>query len=409
MQLLPPALPTERKYSTLEIFRELYGVPAAKSGQSVNWASAFQVAAVLACVRVIAEGIAQVPLKVFRDTEGGGREPATNHPLFRLLHRRPNEWQTSFEFREQIALHVVMCGNAFVFKNEVRGSIRELLPFEPGVVTVHQGNNGPENYEIRLKSGGKEVIPAAKIWHLRGPSWNGWLGMEPVKLAREAIGLAMAAEEHVARTMSNGARLAGVLKHPKTLSDEAEKRLRDSWQAQYGGSANAGKTAVLEEGMDFVQLSMNSVDLQLAELRKQQLEEIARAFRVFPAMIGYSDKASTYASVEQFFLAHVVHTLGPWYERIEQSIDANLIDYDREPGLFAKFIVTGLLRGDAKTRSAYYGSGIKDGWMTRNEARALEDMNPLEGLDVPLMPLNMADGTEPAPPPGQEGAENAPA
>jgi HK97 family phage portal protein len=394
MQRLAFWRPEQKAASIDDLLRELYSAPPAKSGQVVTWKSALEVTTVLACVRVLADGIAQVPWKVYRETaDGKGREVARDHWAYDLLSYKPNPWQTSYEFREQIMAHLALCSNAFVFKNmNARGQVIELLPFEPQTVTVRRNEDYSLTYKVNTEDGRQIVIPSDRMWHMRGLSWNGWFGMEAIKLAREAIGLGMASEETESRAFKQGTRLSGVLEYPAKLSDEALKRLRETWEANYSGAGNAGKTGILEDGMKFNPISQTHEDAQLLELRGFQVEEICRAFRVLPIMVGRADKAATYASAEQMFLAHVMHTLGPWYSRLELSADKNLLSGSADDKIFTKFITAGLLRGDAAARAALYGAGIKDGWMTRNEARGFEEMNPLDGLDLPLRPLNMGNG-----------------
>jgi HK97 family phage portal protein len=234
------------------------------------------------------------------------------------------------------------------------------------------------------------------MWHLRGPSWNGWMGLEGVRLAREAIGLSLATEEHGARLFSNGAVVGGVLSTDQVLNEEQRLALRKSWEARHAGGGNAFKTAVLWGGMKFTSMTAPNDQAQFLETRKFQVEEICRAFRVLPIMVGYSDKTATYASAEQMFLAHVVHTLSPWCRRIETSIAKNLFsEEERRQGLYAKFMLNGLLRGAAKDRAEFYARMYGIGAMNPNEVREFEDMNPYEGGECYRVPLNMTDPAEP--------------
>ena len=350
-----------------------------KSGAAVNWRSALQVTTVLACARVIAEGIAQVPLKLFRETPGGrSRLPAKNHPLYPLLHRRPNPWQTSFEFRETLVLHLVLTGNAFAFINRVRGVIVELIPIEPQHVTVNRASNGALTYTVSPPDGGPtQTFFADAIWHLRGPSWCGWLGMEAVKMAREAIGLAIATEESQGQFHRNGAQSTGVYSVEGALNEAQFKALRDWIEKYQAGAENAGRPFILDRAAKWTAQQMTGVDAQHLETRRYQVEEICRALRVMPIMVGYSDKASTYASAEQMFLAHVVHTLSPWYERIEQSISANLLSAaDEADGVYAKFVTAGLLRGSLKDTKDYLLGLVNGGLMKPNEGREKLELNP---------------------------------
>lgn len=398
----------KKNSSSMDLLREMLRGQATKSGSSVTWRSAMEATTALACARVIAEGLAQVPCKVFQERPDGGRDVAKGHAIYKLIHRKPNDLQTSFEFFEQMGLHLVFCGNFFAFKNVVRGQVVELLPFEPGMVTVRKIDNGiggALEYTVRFADGKSVKIPAENMWHVRGPSWNGWAGLEGVSLAREAIGLALATEEHGARMFSNGARVGGILTTDGGLKDEQVKQLRESWNDMQGGNENAYKTAILWGGLKWSQVGMQNDQAQLIEQRKFQVEEICRAFRVMPIMVGYSDKAATYASAEQMFLAHVVHTMGPWYERIEQSIETNLLTADdAQKGYYVKFVVNSLLRGAAADRGEFYakalGSGGTQAWITPNEVRALEELNPIPGGDVLPKPTNA--------PPGKPGGNENP-
>jgi HK97 family phage portal protein len=382
------AWPWRRKAAnSLDLFREIYGGRLAKSGQTVNWQTALQVSTVLACARVIANGLAQVPLKVFREADAK-RLPHPQHPLYWLLHRRPNEWQTSFEFRQTMGLHLVLTGRHYSFVNRLRGSIAELLPLEPGSVVVKRAADGTLSYDVTGAAGKVENYPAASIWHVRGPSWSGWEGLDAVKLAREAIGLAIATEEQHARLHANGVHPNGTYSVEGKLSAEQYKQLRQHIVENTTG-VNAGLPLIVDSGATWLQTAMSGVDAQHLETRRFQVEEVCRALGVSPLMVYSSDKATTYASAEQMFLAHVVHTLAPWYEAIEQSADVHLVgETDFRAGVYVKFIVAGLLRGAMKDRGEYLaralGSGGSPAWMTQDEVRALEELNPMGGAAAVL-------------------------
>lgn len=398
MAFLDRVLPWRKKgLSTLDLFRQIYGGKLSVSGRAVNVKTALEVSTVFACARVIGEGIAQVPLKLIRESADGRiRLPAKKHPLYEILACRPNSYQTSFEFRETLAWHVVLTGNFFAFKNIVFGKLKELIPFDTGCVKVLRADDLTLTYEVTAPNGSKMLFPAESIWHVRGPSWSSWMGLESVTLAREAIGLAMASEEQHARMHKNGIRTSGIYSVEGSLKDDQYKSLKDWIDKEMAGLENTGKAMVLDRNAKWVNTSMSGVDAQHLETRKHQIEEICRFFRVMPIMVGYSDKAATYASAEQMFLAHVVHTLSPWYQRLEQSIDANLLTAkDRADGYYSQFVEEGLLRGDSKATAEFLTKLTTNGVMTRNEARAKLDLNPLDGLDEPLTPANMNIGTEP--------------
>ncbi len=375
--------------------RELRMGLGSKSGKMVSVETALQVVCVFACLRVIAEGVAQVPLKVFKERTGGGKDSARDHPLFDVLHRRPNPWQTSFEFRETLVYHAGLTGNFYAFKSVTGGRINELIPLEPSSVCPKRSRDMSLSYVVTANGEQKE-FPAESIWHVCGPSWDSWRGMDAIKYAREAIGLSIATEEAHAKLHANGAQASGLYSIDGPLQPEQYKQLRDWIETSIGGD-NRFKPFVLDRGAKWTQMSMNGVDAQHLETRKHQVEEICRAFRVMPIMIGQADKAATYASAEQMFLAHVIHTLCPWYERIEQSIDVNLLTKaDRQHGIYAKFLPNGLMRGAAKDRADFYYKMWQMGAYSPNKVLDLEDENPYEGGDEHYIPVNFAPaGQEP--------------
>lgn len=391
-----------RKTSTLELFRQIYGGNESRAGTVVDWKRALEVSTVLACCRVVAEGVAQVPWRVYQDVDGG-RKVATEHPLHRRLNRRPNRWQTSFEFRETVVFHQMLTNNAFVFVNRVGTAreVRELVPIEPGRVTVEQIDDAELRYKVRGKNGQEQIFPQESIWHLRGPSWNSWLGMDAMRLAREAIGLSMAAEQSQAALHKNGGRVGGVLSVEGPLKEDQYKQLRAHIEREFAGAANDGKWVVADRGAKFEKIVMSGVDAQHLETRKFQTEEICRQFRVMPIMIGHADKTATYASAEQMFLAHVVHTLMPWYQRLELSGDINLLsERDLDAGYYTKFVPNALMRGAATDRAQFYaaalGSGGTKGWMTQNEVRALEELDRSVEPEADKLPQSTASTPAPA-------------
>ena len=363
---------------TLDLFRQIYGGKLTATGKTVNVGTAIEVATVFACCRVIGEGIAQVPLKLMRESaDGKSRKPAKEHRLYSKLAFKPNRWQTSFEYREMIAWHVVLTGNHFSFINRMAGQIIELFPFQPGQIKVIRDDGGVLSYEATADDGSKKVYPAEAIWHVRGPSWNSWYGLEAVKLAREAIGLAMATEEAAGALHKNGVRPSGVYSVEGTLKDDGYKTLSDWIEKKIAGSGNSGKPLILDRSAKWISTQMTGIDAQTLDMRRFQIEEICRFARVMPIMVGYSDKAATYASAEQMFLAHVVHTLAPWYQRLEQSIDANLLtDTDRKNGIYSNFVEEGLLRGSLRDTKDTILGYVNGGILTPNEGRAKLDVNP---------------------------------
>lgn len=393
----------EAKMTSEQLWREIHGGRASRAGPAVTWQSAIAVSAVFACARVLANGVAQVPWRVMR-AEGEARRQAEDHALHDVLRRRPNPWQSSFEFRRQIMLHLVLCANAFVFVNRVRGRVVELLPIEPGMVQVERGADWQPRYRVTLPGGAAEDVPAEALWHIRGPSWNGWMGLDAVRLARESIGLALATEGSQADMHRAGVRPAGLYAVEGLLKNEQFDALRQHIRRTQ--TEDGGGVMILDRKATFTPTAMTGVDAQHLETRRFQVEEICRFFGVMPIMVGQADKASTYASAEQMFLAHVIHTLGPWYAALEQSADAALLTTpERAAGLYTKFNATALLRGDAAGRADYFakalGAGGSPAWMTADEVRALEELNPMGGDAARLpRPTNVAPGS-------QEGAADA--
>lgn len=366
-----------RTGSLEEILADLLGQSNSKAGQAVNIKTALEVTTVLGIARVIAEGIAQVPWKLYRRDGISGRVEARDHPLFRLLHRRPNPWQTSFEFREQIAFHLVLTNNAFVFLNRsASGEVLEMFAYEPGNVNVTRNPDMSLSYSVALAGGARVQIPAESIWHIRGPSWNGYIGLDAVNLARNAIGLSLATEEYGSALFANGARPGGLLSTDQPLGPETIAQIRKQWQETQAGSGNAMKTAMLHSGLKWQALSYNADEAQFNETQKRVTHSICAAFRVNPIMIMQTEGTATYASVEQMFLAHLTHTLMPWYERIEQSAEVNLLTIqEQRDGYYTKLEAKGLMRGTAKERAEFNQIMRQNGAITVNEWRESEDMD----------------------------------
>jgi HK97 family phage portal protein len=403
----------QRKSSSLESLPSFLYAPESKSGIPINWRSALDVTTVLGCCRVLAEGVSQVPLKVYRPRAGGGADPATDHWSYDLLYRKPNPWQTSFEFRETIMFHLALCFNAFIFKNVVGSKIKELIPIEPGRVFVTQNSDMTLAYTVTMPQGQQVKLTQKEIWHIRGPSWNSWMGLDAVKMAREAIGLAAALEATQASFQKNNMQPSGVYAVEGTLTSDQHSQLSTWLGAALTGSDKAGIPLVLDRSAEWTPLATSGKDAQALEQRKHQVEEICRAARVFPQMVGHNgDSSPTFASAEQFFTAHVVHSLGPWYQRIEQSIDVNLLA-DEPDGLYARHTVLGLLRGDLTSQIAWVekalgGARPETAFITRNEARDLIlEWNPIDGGDVlpqaVIVPPKAPDAT-PEPQPAKAGA-----
>jgi HK97 family phage portal protein len=371
--------------TSLDLFREIYGGRASRSGRTVNVDTALQVATFFACIRVKAEDIAQAPCDLFQPREGGGKDIAANHPLYPLLTVQPNEYQTTFEFFETLVFHLESCFNFYAFKSIVRGRIDELIPIEPHRVKPRRLKDLTLVYDVSLDDGPSTTFPAAMIWHVRGPSWNGWQGLDFLKVAREALGLAMSIESDQAQLYKNGLRTSGTYSVEGTLDQTQYENLR-AFIKEYQAD-EAGGPLILDRAAKYISETMTSVDAQTLEQRKHQVEEICRLVRVMPIMIGHSgDTSPTFASAEQFFGAHVKFSLLPPCRRIETSINKNLIGLPAAlTGVRAKFNLDSLQRAAFKDRIdaivKMLGAGGQEPMAEVNEVRELMDMNPVSWGD----------------------------
>lgn len=356
-----------------------------------------QMTAVYSCVRILSEAVASLPVHIYKYNDSGGKEKALDHPLYFLLHDEPNPEMTSFAFRETLMTHLLLWGNAYAQiirngKNEVIG----LYPLMPDRMTVDRDDKGKLYYEYQLSSddaqtmkGSTVILQPKDVLHIPGLGFDGLVGYSPIAMAKNAIGLAIAAEEYGSKFYANGAAPSGVLEHPGVLKDPA--KVRESWNATFGGSSNANKVAVLEEGMKYTPISISPNEAQFLETRKFQINEIARIFRVPPHMVGDLEKSS-FSNIEQQSLEFVKYTLDPWVSRWEQNMMRSLLTAEEKSTYFIKFNVDGLLRGDYQSRMNGYAIGRQNGWMSANDIRELENLDriPAElGGDLYLINGNM--------------------
>jgi len=350
--------------------------------------AALSYSAVLACVRVIAESVASLPLILYRRRSDGGKERAADHRLYRLLHDAPNDFMSSFAWRETMMLHLLLWGNAYsqIVRDDV-GRVISLWPLDARRMEVVAANGGIF-YRYRDARGSLRDLPREQVLHVAWMSADGIRGISPLSLAREAISLGLTLAEYGSQVFRNGARPGGVLKHPGSLSEQAYQRLKQSFEEQYSGVANAGRTIILEEGMTWERISFPPEDAQFLQTRKFQITEIARIYRVPLHMINEMERA-TWGNVEHMALEFVQHTLRPWLVRWEQAINQQLLSTDERDQLFVEFLIDGLLRGDIESRYRAYAIGRQWGWFSINDIRAKENMNPVAGGDDYLSPLNM--------------------
>jgi HK97 family phage portal protein len=373
-----------------EFWAQLVGQAASKSGIRVDWRTALQYSTAQACVRIIAEDIAQLPFAVYQSKDKESWEIAA-HPVHKLIKTKPNDDQTAFEMREQLGLHLVLTNNAYCWKNIVRGKVVELVPYEPHLVQPIR-KNSETTYRLTQADGTQDTVPKSEIWHLRGPSWNGWQGLDGLRLMRETIGLALALEGHGAKMFSNGATVGGVLSTDQQLTEKQREDLRKSWNESHLGTENAYKTAILWGGMKWEARGSPNDSAQYLESRRFQVEESCRHWKMPPVMVGHSDKTTTYASAEQMVLIYLRQCLGPWLTRTEQSANCNLLtDDELAEGFYTKFNRNALLAMTANDRANFYSRLYGIGALNPNEIRELEDRNPYEGGDQFRVPLNMVD------------------
>lgn len=358
------------------------------AGVTVTEQTALQVSTVLACVKVISDGCATPDLNVFREKQDGTRQKATNIPEHRMLSRRPNEWQTSFEWRRQMTLHAALTGAGLSIKVKGdNGRVRELIPVQPGQWTVRKTSRYAVMYRCYDEFGLIGDFGPDDVFVLSGVQWDWASSLNAVQLARSAVGLSIATERSQAAMHANGMRPSGTYSVEGTLSAEQHERLA-AFLKRKSGPDNAGAPLVLDRNAKWLSTSVSGVDAQHVETRRLQIEEICRAFGVFPIMVGHSDKAATFASSEAFFAAHVKHTLAPWHRAWTQRIDEMLLDGSGP--LFAEFDTRYLLAGSVADRAQWARTMTETGIYTRNEIRDEEGKDPLPGLDEPLTPLNMS-------------------
>lgn len=372
------------------------------SGVRVSPRTALAISAFFACAKVLGETFGVAPVHLYRRLDNGGKDRATDHPLYRIIHRRPNRWQTAFQFRQMMQWHLAFRYNAYARKLfDRRGNITELIPLHPDHMRVERfaGADGVINFRYRYTDPAthqETVYVRDEIFHLRGLSSDGIEGLSLLDMQADSIGEAIASQKYNATRMRNDARPPLAIEwdgHFKT-DDDANEFRRSFQEAQTG--SNAGKTVVLQRGMTLKELGIKNTDLQYIELRKLKNYDIAAMHRMPPHKIGILDRA-TNNNIEHQGLEFVVDTMMPWFVNHEQEISAQLLLDDEQDELFAETLVEGLMRGDSKARSEYYSKGILDGWLVRNEVRIRENLNPLPGLDKPLEPMNMrAAGEQPA-------------
>jgi len=385
-----------------------YLSPSSKTGISVTEDSALRSTAVWACVRLISETVASLPLILY-ERMGRGKKRATEHPIYPLLHDSPNPEMTAFNFREILQSHLLTWGNCYSeidYGPDGKGSgyPRALWPLLPDRMTVKRVD-GELKYIYTLPNGEQVIIPAYRVLHIPGMGYDGVIGYSPIRMAREAIGLSLATEEFGARFFSNGSSFGGFLEHPGKLSAEAQKRLLKSFEEKHQGLSNAHRLSILEEGMKYHSIGIPPEDAQYLEVRKFQVVEIARFFNVKPHMIADLDRA-TFSNIEHMGIEHVVYTMRPWFVRWEQGIAKKLLVPKDRSKYFAEFLIEGLLRGDSTARAQFYNQMFMVGALSPNDIREKENLNPINGGDSYYVPLNMIPTDSPPEKPVTENSRD---
>jgi len=354
------------------------------SGVRIDPESSLKSTVILACVRVLSSSVAGLPLHLYRRLPGGGKEVARENPLYNVLHASPNSWQTTYEWRETLMLHLLTHGQAFC-EITGAGADTQLIPLHPSRMKVERVENGRLRYRYREEAGGETVYAQDAIMHLRWLSDDGVNGMVPVEIASDAIGLARALEIHGATFFGNGARPGVILSTDQELSPEAAEMTRRQWERAHRGPEQSHRTAVLQGGLKVNELGGNNQEAQYLEARRFAVEECCRIYGVPPHLVGDLSRSS-YSNIEQQSLDYLQNGLAPWLRRIELAIGRDLLTDD---SLFVEFDTRGLLRADATGRAAYYQTLWNLGVASVNEIRAWENLNPVDGGDTRFVQLNM--------------------
>lgn len=367
------------------------------SGATVSEDSAMRISAVYACVRVISESVASLSIDLYERSSDGSREKVSS-PLSSLLKVQPNSDMSAYSFLEAMTTAAVFNGNAFAqIVRAVNGKIIALRPMCNSKVQIRQEPSGGRIFF--MYEGNR--FEQDEVIHVKGPSRDGVVGMNPIEVAREAMGLSISAEKHGSKFFDNAFSPSGFLLYPSPVAEEARINIAESLSKNYSGD-NAHKVAVFDNGADYKPMALSNNDAQFLETRKFQLNEIARMFRVPPHMIGDLERA-TFSNVEQQAIDFVVYTLRPWLRRWEDELNRKLVAGSNK---FIEFNVASLLRGDTASRFNSYAIGRQNGWLSANDIRKMENMNPIDGGDIYLSPMNMVstdklDETTP----GADGAD----
>ena len=375
-------------------WRGLIGSGRNSTGIKVTPETALGVPILQNCVTLLAESMGQLPLELYHRRDKGQREAAINHPLYDVLRYQPNGFQTPYEFQECKQMACGLRGNSFSWiDRRDDGNVKALWPLMNDATQVLKGADFLPYYRI----GSNEPVPMRMVHHVRWGSLNHYVGMSPIELHAEAVGLAQAVRQYTGKSFANGVAVSGVIERPReapAIKDQATiDRILDQWGSKFGGMDNAKKVAFLQEGMAFKPVSMNHVDAEIVNILKLTGIDVARMYKIPLPMVNDLEKAN-YNTIEQLLIQFVVFGLLPWVKRHEQAMMRDfLLPQDRRD-YFIEFNLSGLLRGDQKSRYEAYAIGRQWGWLSVNDIRRLENMPPVPGGDVYLQPLNMVDASK---------------
>lgn len=382
-------------------WREVYQGVMSNAGEQVTWQKALTITTALRCGIVISDAISTIPCRLMKKDAASGKRSVVSgdeHPLAEVFSYQFNPWMDPLQGLETTALHTVFAGDSVSFLNRVRGKVVEIIPFKPEMVRISQEKDYRLRYFVSALDGTEREFPPESIWHVRGPSWDGFRGLDVTNTVREALGLSLATERAHAMRFKNGVQTTGLYSISGSLKAEDYERLRAYVEQNLVGAQNSGKPLILDREAKWTPMAMSGVDAEHLATREFQIQEVCRGYGVMPLMVGFADKTATYASAEQMFLAHAVHTARPWHRRYERSMTRQLLTrQEHRDGYYFKFFDAELLRGAARDRAEYYKSMFSVGAFNPNQILEYEDMDGYEGGDRYYVPSNMADASKPLP------------
>lgn len=366
------------------------------TGRTIDDDAALRVSTVYICIRVLAETLGSLPLILYRRIESG-KERATDHPLYSILHRKPNNYQTPFLWKEMMMGHIQLRGRACAQVVKDRGKrVSQIIPLDPDRIKLYWG---PDNkifgeYTEDDLAKKKRIITPEQLLYIPGLSGDPLSPFVPLDLMATSVDAALSMNENSAQFFAKSTRPSGILKYPTRINEEKARALRQEFDRANAGTENAFSTILLEEGLDWEQIGMSNEQSQFIQSREFSVSDICRFFRVPPHLAGDLRRA-TYSNIEHQSLEFIKYTMAPWLKRFEEIMNLALLNEADQEDYFIEFLVDGLLRGDVKTRHEAYAIGVQNGWLSRNEVREMENRNRVDGLDEMLLPLNMSsDGGE---------------